>query len=988
MATTQYLKSTSIVLGTTSAAWRAGSQGRAVTIGSLSNQLAIFSLLTCDTTIGTGTGSTASASTATGPTAGIPVTNKWLSAPLSADVTISGSIQFNICGSESSMNANVGWQVIVYRVDSTGALTQIINSEFGTEMGTGLAKQTWSATPTSTACKKGDRLLIIVLGNDAGGTMASGFTFQCQYGGSLANTADSSVVFNENFSFITSAPSGSTYYLRSDAHTISGGKKLLTTIGAAAATAIHGTVAGPCTYPGDLWTSTSGGADITGWFTPPLSAFTLGGVVSIKVQSGQVWEAGTGASPHDIIIAELAVCDSDGSNPVVWAATYLQPATAAGGGFYLSGADLSVADGKILRLRFYQADGSSIASAGTNRTINYNDSAASNKDVLLQFTQTITEGPSGPTGTSKISGGGGSFAVGSKGGQAIALVKGASASIAAGQKGGQSIAILRGNGESRASGIKQGLGRQLENLVSWSEDIESYTKHISSSVPDAHFYGGYFYGITTPSGTVTTPRGSETGFFTVQETATTGQHGYGKRINRRTNWISTGETVNYREYLDLTGHTKNWIRFEAYDGSKATSQTKRAWFNWTTKTWGTVDAGLTVSAKQDANGWWQFDLSWQAANDGGADYQYMDVAMSTADASTATYLGSTSDSWNTWGRQSWLGASTMPYVPTAQITRFGMQGAGNVRQTQTIGFSGTAIVSSTGRTISTGFKAAVGTARVSSSGRVYSAGIKEGQSAAIVRASGRTYSLGFKAATATALSRGSGRVMMTGVAAGFNFSGTATVSGSGRVYATGFKANTGNAIISGTGRTISLGAKAAASSAAVRGTGSAIASGSSARSSSARVSGTGRVYSIGAGHITANAIVSGSGRVIAVGFKSSGESSRISGEGRVVVVGSSARFSSSIVSGGGNINVSSIPFTATDAIVRGSGRVYATQGIKNAFGTARVRSSGRVISTASTEFPEIPEQPSVSCCNISGSTVVFGDCQIGSTVEFDDCACI
>jgi hypothetical protein len=167
---------------------------------------------------------------------------------------------------------------------------------------------------------------------------------------------------------------------------------LSTTIGASAATAVHTTVAGPCTYPGDLWTDTGGGSDITGWFSPQVQAFTLGGLAYIKVQSGQAWEAGTGNSPHDIALVELAVCDSDGSNAVVWAATYLQGATLANGGFYMSGADLSVDAGKILRLRFYQADGTQNAGSGTNRTINYNDSAASSKDVLIQFTQTITEG--------------------------------------------------------------------------------------------------------------------------------------------------------------------------------------------------------------------------------------------------------------------------------------------------------------------------------------------------------------------------------------------------------------------------------------------------------------------------------------------------------------------------------------------------------------------------------------------------------------------
>jgi hypothetical protein len=318
-----------------------------------------------------------------------------MSNPLAADVTISGTITANICGLESSMNANAGFHLKLFRIDKNGAATVVCDSESGSELGTALARQSWNITPTSTAMKKGDRFLLVVMANDAGGTMGSGFTVTCRYNGDSTNTADSNITFTETVTFNTTTPAGSTYYLRNTAHgSISGGRMLSTTIGAAAATAVHTTVAGPATFPGSQWTDTAGGSAVS-WYTPPLNAFTLSDLVFIKVQAGQAWESGGISSPFDTCIAEIAVCDADGTNAVIFGTTYQQAQQAANGGFFVQGGDLSVAQGQIIRFRFYQMDGNSDSVSGTNRTINYNDSAANNKDVLLQFTQTITESSGG-----------------------------------------------------------------------------------------------------------------------------------------------------------------------------------------------------------------------------------------------------------------------------------------------------------------------------------------------------------------------------------------------------------------------------------------------------------------------------------------------------------------------------------------------------------------------------------------------------------------
>src|SRR5687767_9162649 len=90
--------------------------------------------------------------TVAGPTSGIenddPATSvrvlEWISEPLAADVVISGSITLNIWAEESSMNANVGAQVIIERLDSQMAIAStILNYEKGTVLPKSIAAQNW-----------------------------------------------------------------------------------------------------------------------------------------------------------------------------------------------------------------------------------------------------------------------------------------------------------------------------------------------------------------------------------------------------------------------------------------------------------------------------------------------------------------------------------------------------------------------------------------------------------------------------------------------------------------------------------------------------------------------------------------------------------------------------------------------------------------------------------------------------------------------------
>lgn len=370
---------------------------RAITPGRLTFN-GQFVLDALSTTIGTGTGQAEVANTTAGPTAGEYLgIFGFFSDPLDQDVTISGTITFRFCSNESNMNANTTWRAVVYRVDAEGALTLIVDSALGTELSTSLTRNTWTATPTSTNMKKGDRIFLFPIADDATGVnMGSGHTITFQHNGSNANTADSNIEFTETFGFLTTNPSTTTYYLRNTASDLGGIEKALsTTQGSGTQTVVHTTLAGPTAFPGDLWTLTAGGSDVS-WTTPTLNAFTLGGAVLVHIgkESGHVLEH-LSVTPFDCFTVELAVVNSDGSNASVWARSYTSQSESAAAtlSVYLTGPDKSVAQGQRLRLRIYSDDylpGASGTASGTDKTIRYDGTSTYASRII--FSQTITEG--------------------------------------------------------------------------------------------------------------------------------------------------------------------------------------------------------------------------------------------------------------------------------------------------------------------------------------------------------------------------------------------------------------------------------------------------------------------------------------------------------------------------------------------------------------------------------------------------------------------
>jgi Concanavalin A-like lectin/glucanases superfamily len=135
---------------------------------------------------------------------------EWISDPLAADFTIAGTITANLWASESDMNANIAINFLVEKIDgATGVLTQIVKSARVTEMAlTTATVQNFTATPTSTACKRGDRLRVRIFMDDAG-TMGAGFTSTFWYDRQAVGVqGDSWIQFTENLQFSGSPGSG------------------------------------------------------------------------------------------------------------------------------------------------------------------------------------------------------------------------------------------------------------------------------------------------------------------------------------------------------------------------------------------------------------------------------------------------------------------------------------------------------------------------------------------------------------------------------------------------------------------------------------------------------------------------------------------------------------------------------------------------------------------------------------------------------------
>lgn len=338
--------------------------------------------------------------TLAGPTSGQEITftssggatfGEFISPPLAAGATISGTVTFNIRMSENSMSANVGPQVIIERLNSTmGVVSTVINSEHGTETGTTETLHNWTGTPTSTTFAKGDRIRVRVCGNDAGGNMAAGFTYAAYYNGpTAAASGDAYVTFNENLTFQTTDPTGTTLYPTTTAITditADDDREMWTSRGSGTSSATGTSATGPMT-PSQFQIS---GTNVS-WFTRGLTAFTLAGLVKINVRGSE-----DTAAANASIRAELAIVDNDGTNAVTWAASGIAAeeltTSEAAYTIYLAGADTAVANNQRLRIRFFVDDAQLNATNLHSITLNYaGTSGGASGDTFLTLEQTVTE---------------------------------------------------------------------------------------------------------------------------------------------------------------------------------------------------------------------------------------------------------------------------------------------------------------------------------------------------------------------------------------------------------------------------------------------------------------------------------------------------------------------------------------------------------------------------------------------------------------------
>jgi hypothetical protein len=362
-----------------------------------------------------------------GPTNGLElgtasaVVNEFVSMPLAADVTISGLITFNVWGRQP-VDVNATWNVLIERQTPDGTLTgiRIATSTNSTELTVNASTNAVLNTQfgsTSTAWKKGDRIRAVIFLDDVvASTMVAGQACNIQYGtGTDATNGDTWIEFTENLTFQTVEPTGSILYL-TDTDPSHGVppvtgfqmKEMWSARGTGVITASRATQTG--------WAAPAQwqkiGGDFVEWYSKPLNAFTLDGLVRFNLPALE-----SSAAANASLKAELAVCDRNGANAVVWCAGCIIDSTVPGGRWisgtsnngelltvespmraWMAGNATAVATGQRLRFRAYVDDCSETAmAAGNSVSLFYNGTTAlASGDAWIQLPQSVTYDGSPP----------------------------------------------------------------------------------------------------------------------------------------------------------------------------------------------------------------------------------------------------------------------------------------------------------------------------------------------------------------------------------------------------------------------------------------------------------------------------------------------------------------------------------------------------------------------------------------------------------------
>lgn len=300
-----------------------------------------------------------------GPVNGVEMTStsgiiEWLSPPLARDVTISGTITINFWTGTSNSAGNQAWNVYIDRVGPDGiVISRIAQSARTTHVTWNPGElENFTLSPTSTDMKRGDRIRVVPYTDDAAtGNMVDGFSAYISHGVEVPGAiGDSWVRFTELIVFEEPVtPAGTTLYLIQTAgpDTGSADERLMkTTRGSGVQSTVTNTQAGLLTTPAQL--TASAGGSVIEWYSDRLEAFTLSGDVTVNLWMSES-ASGANVSPN----VEIAVCDTDGSNAVVFGAAgrFAEvPTSSTAITWIIAGKTINVAQMQRIRVRVRMAD--------------------------------------------------------------------------------------------------------------------------------------------------------------------------------------------------------------------------------------------------------------------------------------------------------------------------------------------------------------------------------------------------------------------------------------------------------------------------------------------------------------------------------------------------------------------------------------------------------------------------------------------------------
>jgi hypothetical protein len=338
--------------------------------------------------------------TVAGPTAGIEIRQntspgnkeRYITPPLDRDVTISGTVTFNLWGSVTA-DANCGFRVRIDSQADAPSTTWLVNSDSGLELTTTPAAQNWSGgVVNSISYQKGDRLDVVVLIDDEGGSMVSGQTATLDRGAASAGVqGDSWIEFSETFGFqdVDAVPSGDVRYL-SNTNTglgIFGGTTHLLTTGR------DGAVQDVHAFGADSWFTEWLLHD---WITEQATYdIPLQGIIRLDLRA---YYTRSFSSDRAFFSVQCFVCDADGSNAVLWGrgnngVTMALNAEAAYPRIAIAGPDTTIATGQRLFFRFQLApdDIDPNASTSDNHLVYGGGTPGGSGDSKITFPFSFTE---------------------------------------------------------------------------------------------------------------------------------------------------------------------------------------------------------------------------------------------------------------------------------------------------------------------------------------------------------------------------------------------------------------------------------------------------------------------------------------------------------------------------------------------------------------------------------------------------------------------